>query len=584
MAVFTQNNLYPGTIDTAMPGFEVTDGQVKVYFTFSKYTDITKVKANYLQVTLRYQNNNLNALNDASEIVLKGWSSDSKGYYFIIENTDLKDNAFLPYQYYKLQFRLTDIAATDKGANQTIDEWLSSDISITGKLNIDESSEWSTVCLIRGITNLDLGIVWPTGTTSSGDTKIVPSSFSEIIGQISFADASNGTICTEYLKSTRVQLYDSNNILLRDSGDIYSNNYEDINQFKYEFKYNFLTGSSNVYHVKITCVTNSLYTEEFTYYFYLTTDSPQIIFTPDSFIATPNEEEGYIKINLVYDNFPTSSANTIALYRASAQDGYTTIEKIYQISATTASGNQNFYDVGIESGILYKYYVNALNTSNGNQSARTSLADPVGVTLNHIFLNHGNKQLKIKFNPSVSSMKTIYSENKTDTLGSKYPYIKRNGAVQYRTFPIGGLISYLMDDNNLFTSRPAEYGSSNITDYNNFNKNNGIYSSRDYTYERLFRERVKQFLEDNNASLFRSPTEGNILIRLMEVSFSPNQNNGRMIWSFSATAYEIDEATVENLDNYGIKTVYIDSDFAGSNQYDDTISVNTVMPAEGGSI
>ena len=181
-------------------------------------------------------------------------------------------------------------------------------------------------------------------------------------------------------------------------------------------------------------------------------------------------------------------------------------------------------------------------------------------------------------------MKTIYSENKTDTLGSKYPYIKRNGAVQYRTFPIGGLISYFMDDNNLFTSRPVEYGSSNITDYNNFNKNNGIYSSRDYTYERLFRERVKQFLEDNNASLFRSPTEGNILIRLMEVNFSPNQNNGRMIWSFSATAYEIDEATVENLDNYGIKTVYIDSDFAGSNQYDDTISINTVMPAEGGSI
>lgn len=584
MAVFTQNNLYPGTIDTAMPGFDVSDRQVKVYFTFSKYTDITKVKVNYIQVTLRYQNNNLNALNDASEIVLKGWSSDSKGYYFVIENADLKDNAFLPYQYYKLQFRLTDIAATDKGANQTIDEWLSSDSSITGKLNIDESSEWSTVCLIRGITNLDLGIVWPTGTTSSGDTKIVPNSFSEIIGQISFSDASNGAVCTEYLKSTRVQLYDSNNTLLRDSGDIYSNNYEDINQFKYEFKYNFLTGSSNVYHVKITCTTNTLYVEDFTYYFYLNTESPQISFTPTSFTAVANEEEGFIKINLVYDSFPTSSANTIALYRASAQDNYTTIEKIYQISATTASGNQNFYDVGIESGILYKYYVNALNTSNGNQSTRIPLENPVGVTLNHIFLNHDNKQLKIKFNPNISSMKTIYSENKTDTLGSKYPYIKRNGAVQYRTFPIGGLISYFMDDNNLFTSRPVEYGSSNITDYNNFNKNNGIYSSRDYTYERLFRERVKQFLEDNNASLFRSPTEGNILIRLMEVNFSPNQNNGRMIWSFSATAYEIDEATVENLDNYGIKTVYIDSDFAGSNQYDDTISINTVMPAEGGSI
>lgn len=75
MAVFTTNNLYPGTIDTAMPGFDIDDGGVKVYFDFSPYNDPTAspatIKQDYIQVTLRYQDTNLNALADPSEIVLK---------------------------------------------------------------------------------------------------------------------------------------------------------------------------------------------------------------------------------------------------------------------------------------------------------------------------------------------------------------------------------------------------------------------------------------------------------------------------------------------------------------------------------
>lgn len=578
MAVFTTHNLYPGTIDTAMPGFDVNDEQIKVYFDFSKYNDINNIKQNYIQVTLRYQNNNLNALTDISEIILKGWSNDSKGYYFTINNIDLKDGAFLPYQYYKLQFRLTDVAATDKTSGQTIDSWLNANSSVTGKTNLDESSEWSTVCLIRGITSLNLDIVGWSEAGSAQNPIQVPDGLSEVIGRIGFTEAEDGTQCTEYLKKTRIKLYNSENALLKDSGDIYSSNYEDINQFKYDFKYNFLTGNENIYHMTVTCTTNSLYEETNIYYFYIDTVNPQIIFTPSSFTATANEEEGYIKINLIYSNFP-NTANAIVLYRASAQDNYITIEKIYQKNNPASSGNDNYYDISIESGILYKYYVRALNTTNNKRSAKIVIANPIGVTLNHTFLNQDNKQLKIRFNPNISSMKTIYSENKTDTLGSKYPFIKRNGAVQYKTFPITGLISYFMDDNNLFTSRPIEYGSTNITDYNNFNKNNGIYSSRDYTYERLFREKVQKFLESGKVKLFRSPTEGNILVRLMEISFSPNGNNGRMIWNFNSTAYEIDKPTIENLEKYGIKAVYTENDFAGSNQYNDEIDTNSVMLA-----
>ena len=37
-----------------------------------------------------------------------------------------------------------------------------------------------------------------------------------------------------------------------------------------------------------------------------------------------------------------------------------------------------------------------------------------------------------------------------DTIGGKYPFIFRNDQVEYKEFPIAGLISYQMDENNLF--------------------------------------------------------------------------------------------------------------------------------------
>ena len=52
--------------------------------------------------------------------------------------------------------------------------------------------------------------------------------------------------------------------------------------------------------------------------------------------------------------------------------------------------------------------------------------------------------------------------------------------------------------------------------------------------------------------MFRSPAEGNILVRLMDVNLTPEQTLGRMLYSFSATAYEIDDITAESYEKYGI--------------------------------
>jgi hypothetical protein len=63
----------------------------------------------------------------------------------------------------------------------------------------------------------------------------------------------------------------------------------------------------------------------------------------------------------------------------------------------------------------------------------------------------GGRQLKITYDNSLDSLKYTQYISKTDTIGSKYPFIRQNSATCYRTFPIGGLVTALTNyDNQLF--------------------------------------------------------------------------------------------------------------------------------------
>ncbi|MBO7079424.1 MAG: hypothetical protein J6W64_06405 [Bacilli bacterium] len=69
--------------------------------------------------------------------------------------------------------------------------------------------------------------------------------------------------------------------------------------------------------------------------------------------------------------------------------------------------------------------------------------------------------------------------------------------------------------------------------------------------ERRFKLKVMDWLGDGKVKLFRSPAEGNYLVRLMNISLSPEDKLGRMIHNFSANAYEVEECTYNNLVKLG---------------------------------
>ena len=539
-------NLYPPIVDTAMPGF-ISENGVNVYFSISNYNSIENI-AN-AQVTVVNQYNNLTALDKSkypSEIMLKEVLTDATRaddkYYVHIEAADLQNANFAINTYYKVQIRFTSNEAEEISLNipQALDSWLTN--------NLDQFSEWSTVCLIRAIAQptlsvagfdiIDGHIAW-----SMANNKIT--------GTLTFADNTE----TDLLNNYRIKLYDNNNTLLTDSGLLFSDNYNNPNTFIYNLKYGFKLGQA--YYFTIDYQTNTLYQDSIQLNFDVVQDSADDKYF--NLTTETDDENGRIKLVISRNMNNASYTGSVVIRRASSEDNFTIWEDLFKKDYVDITGVKDiWYDQTIKGGVWYKYALQVIDT-NKNRGYIKIIQKGLISLFEDIFLTTKNKQLKIKFNPTVSSFKQTISETKIDTIGSRYPFIRRNGAINYAQFPITGLVSFQMDEDQTFISEDELYQYKEITNqYNKFyedEEKNNIYpilDNNNYIKEKKFRDAVMDFLNDGEVKLFRSPTEGNYLIRLMDVNFQPNQTLGRMIWSFSANAIEIDEDTVDNYEKYNI--------------------------------
>ena len=165
----------------------------------------------------------------------------------------------------------------------------------------------------------------------------------------------------------------------------------------------------------------------------------------------------------------------------------------------------------------------------------------------HLIDIEKDRMLNITLNNKLNSFKSNRLEQKTDTIGGQYPIFFRNAQSNYREFPLSGTISYqsmVFLENDFCNLK--ELGFSENTPLNRvetksltelFLPSLSLTAQNIYA-ERVFREKVLEFLLENRPLLFKSPTEGDIVVKLMNISLTPNQQLGRMIYDFSCTCYE----------------------------------------------
>lgn len=536
------NNLYPPITDTYMPAFVRTTA-CRIYFSLSIYNSIEEIKN--VQVIISNQNTNLSALAPSlypAGIKLTTLQKDESRagddkYFITINPEDLQSGVFELNQYYKVQLRFTGTGATNLSSSSEIAKWL-----------IDNQkffSEWSTVCLIKGIQKPELYLK---GFEDIDEREtIFTSEVVEFVGSMYYEE--NAEIEKEYLKLYRIKIYKlSNNTLVYDSEDIYTNTYNP-NEINYTLKTALEDGVT--YKAIFSYTTVNEYTNSVSYTFSIiqnTIDSLNATIT-----ATLEEEFGRVKIDIAATITEIFFGN-LTIRRSSSESNFTIWEDVHE--TTIAEGkilNYTWYDYTIESGVWYRYCAQRRN-SKGDRGAVINIRYPVMAVFDDMFLTRGDMQIRLKYNPQISSLKKTMLESKTDTLGSKYPIIRRNGNVGYRQFPISGLITAFCDEEGIFINRENTFGNA-ITYYDNYNDTNNINEYQDFIYEREFREKVMDFLHANTIKLFRSTTEGNILVKLMDISFTPNQTLGRMLYTFNATAYEIDDCSLSNFEKYGIQSI-----------------------------
>lgn len=288
------------------------------------------------------------------------------------------------------------------------------------------------------------------------------------------------------------------------------------------------------------------------------------------FYATPHPDYGYIALELDNSNSKADRVGTYLLSRTYEKDGVQIKEKLKKINLAYDLSKQAYNDYTIEHGIKYQYMIERINnarvyslpvsaklgpvpTNPAEQAAAQNRPTKISASFEDAFLYDGKRQLRIRYNPKISSFKKDVLETKTDTIGGKFPFIFRNGSVSYKEFPISGLISRL--ENECFDLEPSESAPKRESTVSSGSANS--YSLTDLSdenirAERQFKMEVLDFLTDGKPKLFRSPTEGNYLVRLMNTSLTPEDTLGRMLHTFSCTAYEIGECDYDTLISYGI--------------------------------
>lgn len=567
-------SLYPPILDSSMPAFNYQKA-CPIEFSLSKFNALSDIKS--VQISVAYQKSGMNAVaksntdsrNRESGIIIinmdniKGLGAykvnkDNLNLYAISINPDDIKGGWADGEIYKVQIRFSAVSYDGSMPEQ----WLHD--------NANSFSEWSTVCAIKPISDVIITIpVFNYDTTTKNEDTNSTKENSLYSTTLDFYGSYYCKTKNETLYSYELILYDELNEVVERSGILYTNEYNDSNQFKYLFATELLNGIN--YKLYFTYYSEHGYTETLKFNFFISTDAkvrPDFsiitiendiydIFKDTSSLET-EEEEGRIGIK-VFDSQQRAYSGNICIRRTDSKSNFTKWEDIQVLvfKQELINSKEPFFDYTIESGVWYQYGLQELTiTANGDiQRSDLTPSEPIIRNFNYSYLLGANGvQLKLKYNNDMGSYKINVNEGKIDTIGGVYPFITRNGNPNYRTFPINGLISFNMDEMNTFSTKKEIYGDETVDNkiigyYNTYNHKNNIIQY-DYIYERFFREKVLKFLYDGKPKLFKSTTEGNIIVRLMDINTSPQQNLGRMIYSFSSTGHEVAEASMENYLKY----------------------------------
>lgn len=534
--------LYPPYIEGTLPAFcldSAGNGVMTIPFAYNKAVSKTEI-SDLMAIKIKTVQND----------VLLGINTN-----LIIDHQ--AQEAYIPVTKYKIQ------GTNQKGEENETSIWITLGSYYKVQLAfIDKSGTvgyFSTVGVIKCTSEPIVSIEY------LEEGSIVNNNRTEYVGI--YRQGEHGDV-TEKVYSSKLEIKDSNGNEVYSSGEVLHNVINNPNSYESHdiFTFNRDLDYQQVYKIKYTVITtNGL---EYSSPEYLLTQQKSLeMQLKGDLVVDLNRDDGFINIRIVGGKDESGNEEIVdGMFILSREDKLNPGEwqELTRFSINhTPPTKTIFQDFTIEQGKTYTYSLQQYNNYKVYSDRKKS--NSIFADFDDMFLYDGQRQLKLQFNPQVSSFKTQLNETRSDTIGSKYPFFFRNARVGYNVFPIGGLISMRIDDNEYFLNYedilrkdfPAERHETET------DKTVPVYDHIDligenFVSERLFKLKVLDWLNDGHVKLFRSPAEGNYLVRLMDTSLSPQTQIGRMLHNVSTTAYECDDCIWSNFIKYGIvKTVSV---------------------------
>lgn len=537
--------VFAPTVRAVQPAFIYSEGRVKIYFSFSSFNqlnDITKLRYSLIDPNKKSTfGNNSMLISGTYKEVEKGniKETTTAEYFFTIIFNNEEFKSLTVNQYYQVQIELQD-----------------------------NSGDWSTpsqATLIRPIPSYTFEI---DGLDDEVENNIESSNLKEIKGRIEYTGGST----KEYLAKYCIDIYDTNST----PNLLYTTNWiGNVNglSFVSKIKYDFMENQSYKLNFKGQTVNGHLIEKEYS----ITISGYEEVAEWTDFQIIERidgKQEFYIDTNSgsVYIKFKADLfTGDIIVQRSSSETGFRTWENILKIKIEDDSALEDgiaIYDYLVD-GSFHIYRYRFLKVIGDEVVKITKDIYQIESVYEDIFLSNTDKQLAIKYNPNISGFKWVVQESVTNALGGRFPLIRRNGETKYRQFTLSGTLYFdplvfseaTFDSNNL--SMSTFFPDDDSTLFLSLDEvdnplwaaaawSNRSMESKISFYEQKFKEAAMDFLTDGKPKLFRSPTEGMMLVILTNVSFTPNKQLGRRIVDFSATVTEFAEVNFENFIRYGI--------------------------------
>ena len=579
----TLKTIYPPQVDTFMPSFCYNES-AKVWFNISSYSEDMINQIQFIHVSMVDQRNNVNVFagTNSSNIITypqyypitfdgtkdnnnnpnnkMGYDSDKKMYWLTIPPQVIKT---MPYynvnQYYKIQLRF-DLTLTNSNYSPYSNDykdptsffyWNNDSDKKADALglanytnyNEDNFSEWSAGTLIKPILIPELKLNFKTN-----DTNFINKTTDEpLFGKLNFHEINDNEnkICEEWLSWYQIKIIETiseNRIITHfNSGKKYTNTTK--NEINDIIDTSMLSVNNN-YKIQLTYETNNGYTQIIEYPVQVKNYDNTTNIAYEKLII--DEENGIIAFKLN----PLNSSGYLTIRRSSHHSNFSHWDLISTYNLSDLNGKSLIInDNTIESITGYRYQLQLYEINNNNVIMYSPQYikddDILHCDFYGALLSDEEKMLKITFDFQPSNRTNAINRSKTDTLGGQYPVFTQNSKLKYHTYNITGKIS-TEDNGELFLSKEEIFGD----EYYNYRYNpnialphtsacKSIKSNNDWLYEREYRDAVEEWLNNGKPKLFRSMTEGNMIVMLDGISMTPDTVLGRRLYNFSATMYEI---------------------------------------------